>query len=176
MKKLFALLVVLAVNGCVGSAFAWEVPGKPFKANYLLAGAMNKGIAPSQAGENGAYFMPISGLGLSPSGTSSYGFNVGEDLVFGHVVAIDATTANMTPWFGFGAGLFADFAPLITSNLADSPVILGSINVIGPQFEGVVPGAFASLNFQTGERRILVNSNIPLDPLIDALTFKAFGL
>lgn len=171
-SALTPVVLAIAFLGMSAPAFCqWQVPGDAFKLSKRVSLSP---VNPSPAGENDLILMPTGNLGFA-LGTSSpaYGYSGAYDLILANVTqGTSADTVNVVPAFGVGVAAFVDFGPWINTNFQQPVLADFGINAIGPTVAGITPGVEVTWNLDSGERKVIVNGNVPLGPVAKALTFK----
>lgn len=176
MKKFLGFSMVLVILMACSTAFAgWEVPGKGFG---IVKSGVSSIAPPAVGGETDLILIPTAalGLGVDTGSQPSYGANIAYDFVLGKVEQADGTNVSVTPYLGIGGAIFVDVAPWLNSDLKNSVVARVGINVIGPEINGMVPGILETWDIDTGERKTMVNMNVPFGLFSDSAIFKVFGL
>ena len=179
MKKIFAFVVMISILALSSMAQAWELPGETFGLGKKAVGQKFSVGQLSPAGETGVYTVPTASLGAGiniDSPASSYGLNIGYDLVLADISPIDANTVKMDPILGLGICAYGDFGPFINSKFNSAPIGKLGFNVIGPEFVGIVGEAAVIFDLNNGERTVTGNITAPFGPLLNELVHKVFGL
>lgn len=174
MKRFIGVLVMALLIS--STAFAgWEVKGDHFG---LTKNMVSKIEPPAAGGETDLILIPTAALGLGVDSGSqpSYGADVAYDFVLGKVEQAEGTNVTVTPYFGLGAALYVDVAPWLNSNLQSAVVARVGLNVIGPEINGFVPGIMETWDLNTGERKTMVNMNVPFGLFSDSGVLKVLGL
>ena len=153
----FLLFAALATPGFCG----WDVP----RSNFV--GPQKVGVSldlPALGGVAGV-LVPAVSLG-SQIGTlnPAYGFSVDEAFILCNLVNTTTQTTHLSSILGVQGGLFVDAGPWINNNFNSPVQVKAEAGLIGPDLgAGLVEGVLATWDFNTGERKILVNANLNMD-------------
>jgi len=172
------LMLFVAFTFLAAPAHAdWLVKAKSLS-TVTKTGAIRYGaVLPSGLDENDLILLPTAALGLGVGDIkNSYGFSAAYGLLWCHVKGVDATHSTLTPYLGVGAAVFVDAGPWLTSDLKNPIQARFGINVIGPELVGIVPSVMQTWDWRTGERRIVVNANVPFGLFSDATLLRLFHL
>ena len=134
-------------------------------------------LTPNANGENDLVLIPTASLGFGVGdSTPSYGYSGAYDLILCNVAPGDTPgTASLTPYLGIGGAIYVDMGQWINSGLQEPVLADGGINLIGPQINGLVPSGQMVWNFQTGERKTIINLTVPFGLFSDSAIIKVLG-